>query len=118
MAIVFYPAGSIGRVMGSAPRAWLTGVVSSRAELSSALIIRLLGTSGLFSVAALATLPIASMLNLEGKKLTGAQGISPSIAIYRHFERLDLLAFGLSILLSTDVPLSKIHPIRQLRISG
>ncbi len=63
--ILSIPAQNLGRSMGIAPRAWLSGAIHSRAELSSALLIRLLGIAGIYSLAGLALSPITSLLSID-----------------------------------------------------
>lgn len=65
IVIISNPTQHLGRAMCNAPRTWLAGVVSSRAELSMEILVRLLSTAGIYTVAALVTSLIANLLSIE-----------------------------------------------------
>ncbi|ASJ76707.1 hypothetical protein IMCC3135_33315 [Granulosicoccus antarcticus IMCC3135] len=70
--ILSFPVQNIGRSMSVAPRAWLSGAIHSRAELSSALLIRFLSIAGIYTLAGLALSPLASLLSIDLPENTGS----------------------------------------------
>lgn len=70
--IVPAPGNNLGRSMSIAPKAWLSGAIHSRVELSSALLTRLLGIAGIYTLAGLALLPIANLLSIDLPEKTGS----------------------------------------------
>ena len=70
--IVCCPTHNVGHSIGVAPRAWLSGTIRSRAELSSALLIRLLSIGGIYTLAGLTLSPIANLLSVGLPEYSGS----------------------------------------------
>ena len=72
MLIIFTPALSVGQSMRVAPRIWLSGAVHNRAQLSLALLVRLVGIAGIYTLAGLAVSLIANLLSINSPENYGS----------------------------------------------
>ena len=72
MLIIWTPALNVGQSMRVAPRAWLSGAVHNRAQLSLALLLRLVGIAGIHTLAGLALSLIANLLSIDSPENFGS----------------------------------------------